>query len=391
VFIPSLVCKLSFAMVTLALVLLIQREQGSFALAGLATGLFGITNVISAPIRARLIDRFGQRGVLSLLALAYAAFLVAFVISSQSDASALIVISAGAAGLFPPPAGASMRVLWSAISPSEVHKTRAYGLDAVAEELIFTVGPLVVTGVILVWSPAGAVLCAAAFGLMGTLGMTTSAISTTHGVKSSHPGKRHHLGALASPGMVPMLVTLTGVGIVLGSIEILAAAIAERLGSTNLAGAWLAAFALGSAAGGLLYGARTWPGRATQRLVALAAAMSVATGILLLLSNSPVIAIALIAVGFFLAPALVTGYLLADDLTEPHLRTEASAWINTAINAGAALSVASAGVLVDWVGLQAAIIVCSIAAALCVVIAGPRLLALTSQKRGEDEIAPSNV
>ncbi|TFD28814.1 hypothetical protein [Cryobacterium lyxosi] len=49
----------------------------------------------------------------------------------------------------------------------------------------------------------------------------------------------------------------------------------------------------------------------------------------------------------FLAPSLVTGYLLADDVTAPEVRTEASSWINTAVNAGAAVAAVMVGFAMD--------------------------------------------
>ena len=43
----------------------------------------------------------------------------------------------------------------------------------------------------------------------------------------------------------------------------------------------------------------------------------------------------------------MTGYLLADDLTAPEVRTEASSWINTAVNAGAAGAAVMVGFAMD--------------------------------------------
>ena len=80
----------------------------------------------------------------------------------------------------------------------------------------------------------------------------------------------------------------------------------------------------------------------------------------------------LTALGLFLAPALVTGYLLADELSPASARTEASSWINTASNAGAAIGAALAGVLVDNVNTTAAFVAGAAAACLCVLLAGCR-------------------
>jgi len=374
-FAPTLIGKLSFAMVSLAMLLLVQAEQHSFLLAGLVTGAFGVANVASAPLRARLVDRWGQRRTLNALAGGYAAFLIAFVVAAVTGSpDVVIIITATLAGLFPPPIGAAMRVIWARLSPSDNHKTRAYGLDAVAEELVFTVGPVGVAGLVIVWSPAAAVLCAAALGLAGTVGMTSSAGS--RGVTATVPARRARrtLGALAAPGMVPMLLVLVAVGAILGGVEILAAAFADDLGNADLAGLLLATFAAGSAAGGLVYGNHSWPGTAAQRLLILGVAMTLACGGLLLTSGSPAVAIALVAVGLFLAPAMITGYLLADDLTTAAERTEASAWVNTAVNAGAAISVAGIGFLIDQADVHTAVLVTTATAGLCIIAAAPFLL-----------------
>jgi hypothetical protein len=59
VFVPSLLGRMSFATVTLGCVVLVAHATGSYAAAGLASGAFGLANVIAAPFRARF---GGQRG-----------------------------------------------------------------------------------------------------------------------------------------------------------------------------------------------------------------------------------------------------------------------------------------------------------------------------------------
>lgn len=48
-FSAALLGRLSFAMVSLALLLTVQRNTGSFAAAGIATGVFGLGNVWFRP------------------------------------------------------------------------------------------------------------------------------------------------------------------------------------------------------------------------------------------------------------------------------------------------------------------------------------------------------
>ncbi|WP_158207725.1 MFS transporter, partial [Clavibacter michiganensis] len=257
VFLPAMLGRLSFAMVALALLLLVQARTGSFAAAGLATGAFGLANVLASPVRARLVDAHGQRPVLVALAVAHALGLVGVLAVVRIGAPVgVVVVTAALAGLAMPPLGAAMRVVWAALVPDARMRTRAYSLDAVGEEVVFTVGPLVVAALVAVADPEVAVLASAAASVTGTLGMTSSRLSRAQGARPAPPegqptadgrAGRRSADPLRQPLVIPLLVTLLGVGAVLGSVEVAVAALAERAGSTALAGPLLAAFAAGSA------------------------------------------------------------------------------------------------------------------------------------------------
>ncbi|MWJ87067.1 MFS transporter, partial [Clavibacter michiganensis subsp. michiganensis] len=251
VFLPAMLGRLSFAMVALALLLLVQARTGSFAAAGLATGAFGLANVLASPVRARLVDAHGQRPVLVALAVAHALGLVGVLAVVRIGAPVgVVVVTAALAGLAMPPLGAAMRVVWAALVPDARMRTRAYSLDAVGEEVVFTVGPLVVAALVAVADPEVAVLASAAASVTGTLGMTSSRLSRAQGARPAPPegrptadgrARRRSADPLRQPLVIPLLVTLLGVGAVLGSVEVAVAALAERAGSTALAGPLLAA------------------------------------------------------------------------------------------------------------------------------------------------------
>lgn len=377
-FVPALLGRLSFAMVTLALLFAVQESTGSFALAGAATGAFGLANVLASPYRARLVDRRGQRITLNSLAAIYAVGLCgigALTATTHPPVWAILTLAA-LTGLFPPPLGAAMRVLWGRIARTPAIRVRAYSVDAVAEELLFTTGPLIAAAVITFSSPTIALFATAAIALVGTLGMTSSAVSRSQ--PSTRLSPSGQIRPLSQPGFIPVLIALLGAGIVLGVVEVAASAFATSLGSAGVAGVLLAAFAAGSAAGGLLYGRRIWKSPLAGRLVVLGACMAVLTYLLALAPGVVTLGIGLAAVGFFLAPSLVTGYLLADDLTSPQVRTEASSWINTAINTGAAMAAAAAGIAVDAASTTAAFVMGASAAILCLLAAAPFLLKRTA-------------
>ena len=369
----ALIGRLSFATVSLAMLLAVQRSTGSYAAAGAAVGAFGLANVLIAPARARLVDRAGQPVALPRLAAGYAALLclLAGLTSSTTTASWLLVTTAGLAGLFPPPLGAAMRVLWASLVQDPAMLARAYSLDAVAEELLFVTGPLLVGLTAAVAPPALGLIASAGLALAGSLAMTRSPVSIGPRPQPDKVARRRDR-PLRQPGFRPLLVALLGVGLVLGTVEIAAPAFAQQHGNAASTGLLLAALSFGSAVGGLLYGQKLWRQPPVVRLLVLGAALSLTSATLAGAQHVLVLGVLLTALGLFLAPALVTGYLLADELSPAGARTEASSWINTASNAGAAIGAAMAGVLVDHVSTTAAFAAGAAAACLCVLLASCR-------------------
>lgn len=373
VFVPALVGRLSFAMVTLSMLFAVQQGTGSFALAGAATGVSGLANVLASPFRARMVDGWGQRITLNCLTIGFAGGLIglAAIAALPHPAAWALVVGAALTGIFQPPLGASMRVLWATIATTPSMRTRAYSLDAVAEELLFTTGPLIAAAIIATSSPSVGLIVTAGVALIGTFGMTSSHVSSSHPRSTAVRAGGNR--PLRQPGFPPVLIALLGAGIVLGVIEVAAPAAATEHGSRGLAGVLLAAFAAGSGAGGLFYGHREWASSLVRRLLLLGGGMALLCGLLALAPNVLVLGIGLAVVGFFLAPSLVTGYLLADHLTSADVRTEASSWINTAVNTGAAAAAAAAGLVVDAASANSALLVGAVGAAICLALATPAL------------------
>lgn len=73
-------------------------------------------------------------------------------------------------------------------------------MDAVAQEVMFTVGPLLLTLLVSLWSPAAALLVINVLGVLGALAVVLSEPSRTW---RSAPREAHWLGALRSPGSSP--------------------------------------------------------------------------------------------------------------------------------------------------------------------------------------------
>lgn len=346
-FLPALIGRSALAMGGLALLLAVQDSTGSYTQAGFATAVFGIANVIAAPWRARALDRFGQRTALTTMASGQASGFIALALITQAGGVPAVwfLVLSSVVGLTAPPLGAAMRMIWASLTTAGDQRTKAFSIDAVCEELLFVGGPVLITAVIVASSPGIGLWVTAAAVLLGTVAMTSStssgALRGTGG--SITRGDR----PLRRPGFARVLIVLSGVGGVLGVAEIAAPAVAAQHGAAAASGWLLAAFAGGSALGGFLYGQLNLRSGIGRRLFALCVGMGLAAVLVSRLDTLALFAVGLALVGLFLAPSLITGYLIADTVVPETSRTEASTWINTSVNLGASLASAGAGIVID--------------------------------------------
>ncbi|WP_406402274.1 MFS transporter [Streptomyces uncialis] len=361
-FLPALIGRSALAMGGLALLLAVQESTGSYTQAGFATAAVGIANVVAAPWRARAVDRAGQRIALNTMATGQASGFtaLAFLARAEGVADVWFSVLSAVIGLTSPPLGAAMRTIWASLTTPGDQRTKAFSIDAVAEDLLFVGGPVVITAVIVVSSPSTGLWVTAAAVSLGTAAMTSSASSGA--LRGTGGSVARGDRPLRRPGFVRVLVVILGVGGVLGAAEIAAPAIAAQHDAVAASGWLLAAFAGGSALGGLLYGHLNLKGGIGERLFALCVSMGLASVLVSRLDALVLFGAGLALVGFFLAPCLITGYLIADTIVPETSRTEASTWINTSLNLGASLAAAGAGIIIDRSGVWPALLLVGVIA-----------------------------
>ena len=145
--------------------------------------------------------------------------------------------------------------------------------------------------------------------------------------------------------------TVVGTGLLcgcaFGTIEVALPAFSDAQGARGAAGVLLAAFALGSFAGGLAYGARTWRASLDRRYPRALAAFAAGLVPVLLAPSLPVMLAAALLAGATIAPIFATGYAIVGRIAPPGTITEAYAWISTSIVLGVAVGNATAGALVE--------------------------------------------
>src|SRR3954451_3526047 len=168
----TLLGRLPNGMAALAIVLYARAHGGGYTLAGVLSALYGLTMAVGQPVLGRAMDRFGQPRILASGAVVSAA---GFGLLAVSGLSPLPLAVAGVvlAGFATPPLEAGLRALWPSVLAGPAEVQAAYALDAAAQELLFTCGPLIVIAAATV-SKEVALLLTGLLGVAGTLVVTSS-------------------------------------------------------------------------------------------------------------------------------------------------------------------------------------------------------------------------
>lgn len=248
------------------------------------------------------------------------------------------------AGLFTPPLEGGLRALWPSVLRREDLVHTAYAMDAVAQEVMFTVGPLLVTVCVAVWSPQAALVLVNVVGVLGALSVVVSAPSR---VWRSEPREAHWLGALRSRGLPALLAAFLFVGVALGSITVAAVAYADGHGGNVVYGWLMAGLGLGALVGGVVYGGRTWRGAPERRLRVLVALLAVCYLPLMWMPGAVGMTGLAALAGVFLAPAIACAFVLVDRHAPRGTVTEAFSWLVTTFTVGTAVGTGVAGPVVE--------------------------------------------
>jgi MFS family permease len=343
--VASTLGSVPIGMYGLAILLLVRDTGRSYGEAGLLVGAFSLANALGAVAQGRLMDRFGQTGVLRAAATVHLPTLIALVLATRADAPlpvlALLALCGGASL---PQLPAAMRSLWNTLVPDLELRTAAYALVAVVFELAVVTAPALVAAIAAVASAQVAVLAAGAVAVGSALSFSVT------GASRAWRGVRHEagwLGPLAAPGMWTVFLALMGFGAAFGIVQVAVPAFADARGAAETGGVLLAALPAGSLMGGLLYGARTWAGTLPVRFAGLLLGVAGAYALVAVADSYAVLVVLLFLCGLLFAPTTVAASTLLDTVAPRGTVTEAFAVMVMGIVAGTALGNALGGTLVE--------------------------------------------
>jgi MFS family permease len=361
------VARMPIAMGGLAILLLVREHGDSYAIAGLATGAYALGMALCAPLIGRLIDARGQRAVLVPTALVGAAALVLLALAAPRGGALALVAASALAGAATPPVGACLRSLWTPLLGDAALTQSAFSLDSTIQELIYLTGPLLVVAIGTASGAASAVLATGALLAVGTLWFVSAPASR----RAVGTGARRHasLGPLQSRGLRLLLASAALLTLGLGATAVAVPAFAEHAGNRAAAGPLLALWAVGSMAGGLAYGARTWHGDAARRLVILLVLATATTAALAAANGLVALGALLVLAGVAIAPTMACLSVLVDRLAAEGAVTEAFAWLGSVFAGGSALGEALSGTVVTGAGTAAAFLLAAVATGAAAIVA----------------------
>jgi MFS family permease len=359
----ALIGRMPQGMSSLAVLLLVRTATGSYAAAGAAVGAGALATAVGGPLLGRLIDRFGRRRVVGPAAAGQACAYVGLALAARVHAPTLLLVlcAAGAGGLVPPIAPVVRTLLRDLYEDHRVLET-AYSLEAIAQEMIWIVGPLATTVIVTLTSPVTAVALLGAIGLSGTLLFLRSPLLDRPATHDGGEGRRR--SALGNSDLRWLLMPIALMGFALGAVEVGIPALALHDGSRPAAGFLLALWSLGSMAGGIRYSSARWGATLGSRYALLLASNCLFTAPLLFAGSIALAALFSFVAGLAVAPTFSCVYSVVGHVVIPGSEHEAFGWTLSGLVAGVAVGSALAGAVIGSVGVHGPFVLAVVAAGL---------------------------
>jgi MFS family permease len=361
--------RLPAATTGLGTVLLISGETGSYTLAGTVSGTFALAYSVGSPLWARGVDRRGQGPVLRRSMVAFLVLGCGFVAAVLAGAPVWTWYALAAlTGASTPNIGSLVRARWANALPEAAQRQTAFAFESVVDEVVFVVGPPLVTVLAALVSPPAGFLTGVALGVLGGSWLAGQA-ATEPPVDSPEQGARPRRWAALSPPVLVVAVAGIAVGAVFGAVEVVVVGFAQAEGQRAVAGLALAAYAGGSLVAGLVYGLLRLPGSLEARFACCSVLFGAAAQLLFAVRTLELLVPAAFLAGLAIAPTLVSGMSLVEARVPRAALTEALTWTTAGLTAGVTAGAALAGAAVDGWGARAAFAVPALAAALAAVLA----------------------
>lgn len=354
----SLLARMPIAMVGLSLLLYVQRESGSFAVAGIVSAGSLVGVAVGSVAQGRIMDRLGPTRPLLVASTLFVATVTAVIVAVEAGMPGPVLVALGwLIGLTEPMVGSASRALWTHLVPPGPIRLAAFAYEAISLEVFFILGPAL-AGILVAapWAGTGLVFSAACM-VVGGVGFALTA--AVRAVQPTTNGGGRLLGALATPGMRTVALASLGFGVTVGFVEVAIPAAATNAGRAPLGGIMLAVWSLTSVIFGVFYATRPWPSRMGLRLPFLLGVFALFVAPMALPSSLLGLALLSLFAGMWITPQATTHSAAVELVAPAGTATEAFGWVITSVTLGLAVGQSASGYLVEHVGVWSAFVAAS--------------------------------
>jgi MFS family permease len=351
----------------------------SYTEAGLVEMVLCIALAISGPWRGRRLDRVGLRATVapSLVVLA-----VTWTFAPWVGYWELIGF-VGLAGLFVVPTFSIVRQVLIGAVPDH-QRTAVLSLDSVVVEFSFMIGPVLgVLAATYLATPVALMVCQ----LTAVVGGVALWVDNPPlGQDLDDPGPRHRVREWLTPAAVMVLALCVAAVVILTGEDLGTVAALRAMHHTTSIGWVLALWGLGSAVGGIVYGALSRHPPAAVLLVLLAAT----TAAVSLGDERTTFAALLFVSGLFCAPTITATIDELSRIVPVSVRGEAMGWHGSALTLGGAAGAPIIGWAIDRGGWQGGFELAGLLG-LTIAVAGLAVQALRRHVSASGEDAPPDL
>lgn len=372
-FLIAFIARLPFAMMVVGVLTVVVSARGSLSLGGLTSAAVGLGTACFGPLLGAAADRFGQRVVLVVLAIANGVMLLlfTFVVYGAASDGLVLLAAVGIGATAPQVAPLSRSRLVTIIGERMPESRRArtvsgtMAYESAADETVFVFGPFLVgilASAIAPWAP-----------LVGAAALTVVFV----GAFALHPSGRHvsqdrdadgkaasAVSELFRPQLLIVVLGILGVGIFFGTmLTALTSFMADR-GAPEQAGLLYGVMGVGSAA--LALGVAWLPPAFSMRARWLVFSGILLAGTLLLgfVDSPATMMLALAIMGIGIGPTLVTQYSFGAARSPRGRSATVMTMLGSGVVVGQSIGAAVAGGMAESIGTSAALLLPIVAAAI---------------------------
>jgi MFS family permease len=339
------IARLPVSMVGIGILMYVEAERGSYAIAGAVSGSISIAAAIGGPLSSRLVDKLGQHRVLpiQILLIVICSMALVLLIPSNVPAPYLFIFSIGS-GLAYPSIGALVRSRWTALLVSGPILLTAFSIESMIDELIFIVGPTIAATTSVKIHPAAPQVIA--MFLLAGGGLWLASMRNSEPPINKHQGK-HGKPVILQNGLIYMWGVHIAIGMFFGAVETSIIAFTKIAGQPIFGGIVMAVWAFGSLLGGFVYGGLHFKSALQNQLIVVSLLLVPATVAMVFVESILALALLSIAAGIGISPLLIASAAITQRRSPVGRTTEAIASMYAGIGLGFAFAAAMAGWLID--------------------------------------------